>query len=93
MASAPEADDLSRLSYGWVLEKGTPILYVEWRQQRMAQDEDGNAILDENGRNSLTAAAPEWEGRERTEAVTWGSGVYIDHVAEPRTRTSLGASR
>ena len=94
-------------------EKGTPILYVEWRQQRTARDEHGNPVLDENGRKklewverdrplvkvnhvfnveqteglklrSLDAAAPEWEGHERAEAVMRGSGVRIDHVAGDR---------
>ncbi|MCY4661961.1 MAG: zincin-like metallopeptidase domain-containing protein [Acidobacteria bacterium] len=94
-------------------EKGTPILYVEWRQRRTARDERGNPVLDENGQKklewvqrdrplvkvqhvfnveqaeglklrSLDAAAPEWEGHERAEAVMRGSGVRIDHVAGDR---------
>jgi len=40
-------------------EKGTPILYVEWRQQRRARDEAGNPVLDENGRKKL-----EWVQRD-----------------------------
>ena len=41
-------------------EKGTPIMYVEWRQQRTARDEKGNPVPDENGRNKL-----EWVQRDR----------------------------
>ena len=31
-------------------EKGTPILYVEWRSRRTARDEGGRPVLDEAGR-------------------------------------------
>ena len=41
-------------------EKGTPIMYVEWRQRRTARDEDGKRILDEEGRPKL-----EWVQRDR----------------------------
>ena len=41
-------------------EKGTPIMYVEWRQRRTARDEHGNPVLDEAGRNKL-----EWVQRDR----------------------------
>ena len=41
-------------------EKGTPIMYVEWRQQRTARDDNGNPVLDENGRKKL-----EWVQRDR----------------------------
>ena len=41
-------------------EKGTPIMYVEWRQRRAARDERGNAVLDEEGRPKL-----EWLQRDR----------------------------
>ena len=41
-------------------EKGTPIMYVEWRQRRTARDDDGKRILDEEGRPKL-----EWVQRDR----------------------------
>ncbi|MCY4661758.1 MAG: zincin-like metallopeptidase domain-containing protein [Acidobacteria bacterium] len=41
-------------------EKGTPIMYVEWRQKHTARDDNGNPVLDENGRNKL-----EWVPRDR----------------------------
>ena len=41
-------------------EKGTPIMYVEWRQSRTARDERGNPVLDEQGRLTL-----EWLPRDR----------------------------
>ena len=41
-------------------EKGTPILYVDFRQRRKALDERGNPIPDEHGRPTL-----EWVQRER----------------------------
>ena len=41
-------------------EKGTPIMYVEWRQQRTARDDKGNPVPDKNGRNKL-----EWVQRDR----------------------------
>ncbi len=41
-------------------EKGTPILYVDWRQRRTARDERGKPVLDENGRPTL-----EWVQRDR----------------------------
>ncbi len=34
-------------------EKGTPIMYVEWRQRRTARDDSGNPVLDEQGRAKL----------------------------------------
>ena len=33
---------------------------------------------------SLAAAAPEWEGRERAEAVMLGSGVWVEPVGGGR---------
>ncbi len=41
-------------------EKGTPILYVEWRQRRTARDEQDKPVLDEAGRPKL-----EWVQRDR----------------------------
>ena len=41
-------------------EKGTPIMYVEWRQQRTARDGNGNPVLDDEGRKKL-----EWVQRDR----------------------------
>ncbi len=41
-------------------EKGTPIMYVEWRQQRTARDDKGNPVLDNEGRKKL-----EWVQRDR----------------------------
>ena len=41
-------------------EKGTPILYVEWRQRRTARDEQGQPVLDEHGQKTL-----EWVQRDR----------------------------
>ena len=41
-------------------EKGTPIMYVEWRQRRKARDDHGNPLLDEHGRPKL-----EWVKRDR----------------------------
>ena len=41
-------------------EKGTPILYVEWRQQRTARDDQGKPVFDEEGRKKL-----EWVQRDR----------------------------
>ena len=41
-------------------EKGTPIMYVEWRQQRTARDDNGNPVLDDEGRKKL-----EWIQRDR----------------------------
>ena len=41
-------------------EKGTPIMYVEWRQQRTARDDNGNPVLDDEGRKKL-----EWVQRDR----------------------------
>ena len=41
-------------------EKGTPILYVEWRQHRTASDEHGTPVLDDEGRPQL-----EWRKRDR----------------------------
>ena len=41
-------------------EKGTPIMYVEWRQRRTARDESGNPVLDDEGRKKL-----EWVQRDR----------------------------
>ncbi len=41
-------------------EKGTPILYVDFRQRRKALDERGNPIPDEHGRPKL-----EWVQRDR----------------------------
>ncbi len=41
-------------------EKGTPIMYVEWRQRRTARDERGKPVLDEEGRKKL-----EWVQRDR----------------------------
>ena len=41
-------------------EKGTPIMYVEWRQQRTARDDNGNPVLDDEGRRKL-----EWVQRDR----------------------------
>ena len=34
-------------------EKGTPIMYVEWRQRRTARDEHGKPVLDDEGRKKL----------------------------------------
>ena len=41
-------------------EKGMPIMYVEWRQQRTARDDNGNPVLDDEGRKKL-----EWVQRDR----------------------------
>ncbi len=41
-------------------EKGTPIMYVDFRQQRTARDEQGNPVLDDEGRKKL-----EWVQRDR----------------------------
>ena len=41
-------------------EKGTPIMYVDWRQRRTAGDEHGNPVLDGEGRPKL-----EWVQRDR----------------------------
>ena len=41
-------------------EKGTPIMYVEWRQQRTARDDNGNPVLDDEGHKKL-----EWVQRNR----------------------------
>ncbi len=41
-------------------EKGTPILYVDFRQRRTARDEQGKTVLDEAGRPKL-----EWVQRDR----------------------------
>ena len=41
-------------------EKGTPILYVEWRQQRTARDDQGKPVLDDAGKPKL-----EWVERDR----------------------------
>ena len=41
-------------------EKGTPIMYVEWRQRRTVRDDHGNPVLDEQGRSKL-----EWVQRDR----------------------------
>ena len=41
-------------------EKGTPIMYVEWRQRRTACDEHGDPVLDREGRPKL-----EWVQRDR----------------------------
>ena len=41
-------------------ERGTPILYVDWRQRRPACDEHGDPVLDGEGRPKL-----EWVQRER----------------------------
>ena len=41
-------------------ERGTPIMYVDWRQRRTAGDEDGNPVLDGKGRAKL-----EWVQRDR----------------------------
>ena len=41
-------------------EKGTPIMYVEWRQRRTARDEQGQRVRDEEGRPRL-----EWVQRDR----------------------------
>ncbi|MYD87101.1 MAG: DUF1738 domain-containing protein [Acidobacteria bacterium] len=41
-------------------EKGTPIMYVEWRQQQTARDDNGNPVLDDEGRKKL-----EWVQRDR----------------------------
>ncbi len=41
-------------------EKGTPIMYVEWRQRRTARDDEGKRLLDEEGRPKL-----EWVQRDR----------------------------
>ena len=41
-------------------EKGTPIMYVEWRQRRTARDEHGKPVLDDEGRKKL-----EWVQRDR----------------------------
>ncbi|MYH30719.1 MAG: DUF1738 domain-containing protein [Acidobacteria bacterium] len=41
-------------------EKGTPIMYVDFRQRRTARDEQGNPIRDEEGRPKL-----EWVQRDR----------------------------
>ena len=51
-----------RESGGYVLkgEKGTPILYVDWRQSRTAGDEHGDPVLDGEGRPKL-----EWVQRDR----------------------------
>ena len=94
-------------------EKGTPILYVDWRQRRTACEEHGDPVLDGEGRPtlewvqrdrplvklgyvfnveqtkgleppSLQVAAPEWEGRERAEALIRNSGIRVDHVADDR---------
>ncbi len=42
-------------------EKGTPIMYVEWRARRTARAEQGNPVRDEEGRPKL-----EWQKRDRT---------------------------
>ncbi len=41
-------------------EKGTPIMYVDFRQRRTARDEAGNPVRDEEGRPKL-----EWVQRDR----------------------------
>ena len=41
-------------------EKGTPIMYVEWRQRRTARDEQGQPVHDAEGRPQL-----EWVQRDR----------------------------
>ena len=41
-------------------EKGTPIMYVDFRQRRTARDEQGNPVRDEEGRPKL-----EWVQRDR----------------------------
>ena len=41
-------------------EKGTLILYVEWRQRRAARDGQDNPVLDEASRPKL-----EWSQRDR----------------------------
>lgn len=41
-------------------EKGTPIMYVDFRQRRTARDEQGRPIRDEEGRPKL-----EWVQRDR----------------------------
>ena len=41
-------------------EKGTPILYVDFRQRRTARDEQGKPLLDDEGRPRL-----EWVQRDR----------------------------
>ena len=41
-------------------EKGTPIMYVEWRQRRTARDDHGNPRLDDEGRPTLV-----WAERDR----------------------------
>ena len=41
-------------------EKGTPIMYVDWRQRRTAGDEHGDPVLDGEGRPKL-----EWAQRNR----------------------------
>ena len=41
-------------------EKGTPIMYVEWRRQRTPRDVNGNPVLDDEGRKKL-----EWVQRDR----------------------------
>ena len=41
-------------------EKGTPIMYVDFRQRRTARDEQGNPVPDEEGRPKL-----EWVQRDR----------------------------
>ena len=41
-------------------EKGTPIMYVDFRQRRTARDDQGKPVLDEEGRPKL-----EWQKRDR----------------------------
>ena len=94
-------------------EKGTPIMYVDWRQRLTAGDEHGNRVLGAEELpklewvlrdrplvklhyvfnveqteglklRSLPVAAPEWEGRERAEALIRSSGIRVDHVADDR---------
>ena len=50
-------------------EKGTPIMYVEWRQRRTARDGQGKPLLDEEGRPKARM------GRARPAARRGGPGV------------------
>ena len=58
-------------------EKGTPIMYVEWRQQRTARDDNGNPVLDDEGRKKL-----EWVQRDRPFNVEQAEGLQLRSLAE-----------
>ena len=74
--------------------EGAPIMYVEWRQKRTARDDNGNPVLEDEGRKKL-----EWVQRDRPIVklhhvfnVEQTEGLKLRSLAEAR-RLRLGGLR